>query len=256
MGEMVKLTDIQAKAIRDAKHVTVNGRTTQNCASVKGSNYRTYNRLFELGLIAGSHENAALTELGVNAWASLNSDATSRKVLTGDPTHKVYVVKAAETETPAAEAPAVAPVAETPTPQRYMVQPMGHGFAVMDSENGRAVTPEMGSRFAANDAAERYNQVPVAEVPAEPVKVPNGTDLARAFAAVAADWPEGTRVAGKDTADQDRTGTVYRGDDGIVTVTGHANYGRTYVGVIWDDNPELRHRIPRNRPFTDTLTRI
>ena len=71
------------------------------------------------------------------------------------------------------------------------------------------------------------------------------------------DWPKGTRVSGLDSRGIERTGTVNGVDVGMVTEPGHDNYGRTFVGVNWDapDRPELGH-IVRNRPFTDSLTRI
>lgn len=84
----------------------------------------------------------------------------------------------------------------------------------------------------------------------------NGTQIARVVMSAIIDFPHGCRVAGEDTAGQRRTGKVHRGDEGVVSLPGHVNYGRAYVGVVWDDDPALAHRIPRNRPFTDTLTRI
>lgn len=70
-------------------------------------------------------------------------------------------------------------------------------------------------------------------------------------------WPKGTRVRGLDSAGVLRTGTVNGVDVGMVVEPGHDNYGRTFVGVNWDapERPESGHII-RNRPFTDTLTRI
>lgn len=71
------------------------------------------------------------------------------------------------------------------------------------------------------------------------------------------DWPKGTRVSGLDSQGIARTGTVNGVDVGMVVEPGHDNYGRTFVGVNWDapERPELGH-IVRNRPFTDSLTRV
>jgi hypothetical protein len=70
-------------------------------------------------------------------------------------------------------------------------------------------------------------------------------------------WPEGTRVSGVDLYGVTRTGTVSGVDVGMVNNRAHQNYGRTYVGVNWDagDRPESGYLL-RERPFTDTLTRI
>lgn len=75
-------------------------------------------------------------------------------------------------------------------------------------------------------------------------------------ASLASEWPEGTRVSGHDSAGVLRTGTVYDGDHGTVLNPAHHNYGRTYVGVTWDELRNGLWNMPRNRPFTDTLTRI
>lgn len=75
-------------------------------------------------------------------------------------------------------------------------------------------------------------------------------------AALVSEWPSGTRVSGRDSAGVLRTGTVYGGDHGAVLNPSHHNYGRTYVGVQWDELGNGAWNPPRNRPFTDTLTRI
>lgn len=112
---------------------------------------------------------------------------------------------------------------------------------------GTLLLPETGAEQAPGGIAAKLAKL---------AAVLNGTQIARAVMSAIIDFPHGCRVTGEDTAGQRRTGTVYRGDEGVVSLPGHANYGRAYVGVVWDDDPGLTHRIPRNRPFTDTLTRI
>lgn len=68
-------------------------------------------------------------------------------------------------------------------------------------------------------------------------------------ARTAADFPKGTRVQGADG----RMGTVNGVDVGRVTNTGHANYGREYVGVGWDADEKCPWG-DRSRPFVDELT--
>lgn len=69
-------------------------------------------------------------------------------------------------------------------------------------------------------------------------------------------WPKGTRVQGLDSRGVARTGTVNGVDVGMVVEPGHDNYGRTFVGVNWDEIPGDMGTNRRGRPFTDTLDRI
>lgn len=67
-------------------------------------------------------------------------------------------------------------------------------------------------------------------------------------------WPKGTRVTGRDTHGKLRNGTVNGRDVGVVTMDGHPNFGRAYVGVTWDSaQPSY---ADHQRPFADALTRI
>lgn len=64
----------------------------------------------------------------------------------------------------------------------------------------------------------------------------------------AVDLPKGTRVAGLGG----RMGTVNGVDVGRVTIEGHPNYGREYVGVDWDKDEKCPWG-DRSRPFVDEL---
>ncbi|MFD9868490.1 hypothetical protein ACFXI8_26970 [Streptomyces niveus] len=68
-------------------------------------------------------------------------------------------------------------------------------------------------------------------------------------ARTAADLPKGTRVSYADG----RMGTVNGVDVGRVTIPGHVNYGREYIGVT-SDPTESVPRGQRSRPFVDELT--
>jgi hypothetical protein len=68
-------------------------------------------------------------------------------------------------------------------------------------------------------------------------------------------WPKGIRVQGVDSYGVTCMGTVNGVSWGVVTVPGHANYGRTWVDVDWDEMPHNRAGGRRNRPFTDDLIR-
>lgn len=67
-------------------------------------------------------------------------------------------------------------------------------------------------------------------------------------AGTAADLPKGTRV----TSPEGRLGTVNGVDVGRVTIKGHPNYGREYVGVDWDADKKCPWG-GRSRPFVDEL---
>ena len=69
-------------------------------------------------------------------------------------------------------------------------------------------------------------------------------------ARTAADLPKGTRVM----SSEGRMGTVNGVDVGRVTVPGHVNYGREYVGVNWDAVEGDKGLNRRSRPFVDELT--
>lgn len=70
-----------------------------------------------------------------------------------------------------------------------------------------------------------------------------------ATARTAADLPKGTRVV----SPEGRMGTVNGVDVGRVTVPGHVNYGREYVGVNWDAVEGDKGLNRRSRPFVDEL---
>lgn len=86
-------------------------------------------------------------------------------------------------------------------------------------------------------------------------EVMNGSQIAAKLVELAAEWPEGTRVSEKVPSGT-RTGTVHLFGNGVVTHIGHPNYGRTFVGVVWDFNPELAYNVNRSRPFTDNLIKL
>lgn len=75
------------------------------------------------------------------------------------------------------------------------------------------------------------------------------TDEQPTTARAAADFPKGTRV----TSPEGRKGTVNGVDVGRVTIQGHPNYGREYVGVDWDADEKCSWG-GRSRPFVDELT--
>lgn len=126
------------------------------------------------------------------------------------------------------------------------------------AENAADVVAEV-----AETAAETAGVVPLWDAPqAEtPVTAPDGTDvmngsqIAAKLVELAAEWPEGTRVSEKVPSGT-RTGTVHLFGNGVVTHIGHPNYGRTFVGVVWDFNPELTYNVNRSRPFTDNLIKL
>jgi hypothetical protein len=80
----VKLSDTQAKVIRTATHITVNGREAQRIGIVRGANVNTFHKLHSLGLIDAAHEYAHLTADGVGAWATLSADSATRTVWISD----------------------------------------------------------------------------------------------------------------------------------------------------------------------------
>jgi hypothetical protein len=86
----VKLSDTQAKVIRTATHIKVNGREAQRVGIVKGANVNTFHKLHALGLIDAPNGSAYLTADGINAWATLNTDPATRTVWIndGEPTPK------------------------------------------------------------------------------------------------------------------------------------------------------------------------
>lgn len=100
MSKYIRLSKTQNTIVKSAGFVTVNGRTVVRTAYVKGENYKTRNRLFELGLIDSTNQNAALTELGVSAWVTLNDPQSTGKVLTGEPCRVAAEVKDPRTEQP------------------------------------------------------------------------------------------------------------------------------------------------------------
>jgi hypothetical protein len=65
---------------------------------------------------------------------------------------------------------------------------------------------------------------------------------------LAADLPEGTRVASREG----RMGTVNGYDAWSVTDAKHANNGREYIGVTWDPTESIPWG-QRSRPFVDEL---
>ncbi|ALO79353.1 hypothetical protein [Streptomyces phage phiSAJS1] len=69
------------------------------------------------------------------------------------------------------------------------------------------------------------------------------------------EWPKGTRVQGVDSYGVTCMGTVNGVSWGVVTLEGHANYGKTWVDVTWDEMPHNRGTGRRNRPLTDDLIR-
>lgn len=71
----------------------------------------------------------------------------------------------------------------------------------------------------------------------------------------ATQWPKGTRVQGVDSYGVTCMGTVNGVSWGVVTDPDHANYGRTWVDVTWDEYPHNRGTGRRNRPFTSDLIR-
>ncbi|MFJ2249420.1 hypothetical protein [Streptomyces sp. NPDC087862] len=68
----------------------------------------------------------------------------------------------------------------------------------------------------------------------------------------AADFPKGTRVM----SPEGRLGTVNGVDIGRVTLPGHSNYGREYVGVNWDAIKGDMGANRRSRPFVDELSPV
>ncbi|MFJ8855262.1 hypothetical protein [Streptomyces sp. NPDC102437] len=68
----------------------------------------------------------------------------------------------------------------------------------------------------------------------------------------AADFPKGTRVM----SPEGRLGTVNGVDIGRVTLPGHSNYGREYVGVNWDAIKGDMGANRRSRPFVDELSLV
>lgn len=140
----VKLTATQAAVIRGAQRITVNGRTTVKTQYVRGANINTYRKLVDLGLTTSVGERADLTGVGMVAWLALNANPDRNSVLTGPPS----VVAAVECE--------AIEEADADTAERYVVQPVRLGFAVVDTVTGKPQA-RMGSRYAANDMAERLN---------------------------------------------------------------------------------------------------
>lgn len=67
------------------------------------------------------------------------------------------------------------------------------------------------------------------------------------------DLPKGQRVQGVDSYGVTCMGTVNGVAWGAVTDPSHANYGRTWVDVEWDEMPHNRGTGRRSRPFTDEL---
>jgi hypothetical protein len=68
-------------------------------------------------------------------------------------------------------------------------------------------------------------------------------------------WPQGTRVQCVDSCGVTCMGTVNGVSWGVITDTDHANYGRTWVDVTWDEMPHNVATGRRNRPLTDDLIR-
>lgn len=245
MFTLTKLTDTQARVIREAVAGTDDrGRTWMFAAWIKTANYKTYNRLFELGLITGSHKGACLTELGLNARSVLGADPYASKVLTGTPSYDAAVAE--EAAAPVAEE--ASPVDTEERPVRYEVRPMYRCFWVVDRTDGS--WKDFNILYAARDAADCLNR---AADPIEWTDVQDETGVRHAM--LVRDWPSGTRVSGRDGG-HDRVGTVTGGDHGRVTNPNHPNFGRTYVGVAWDKDTLLTNARPRSRPFTDTLTKL
>lgn len=284
---IVRLSDTQARVIREAKHHCVNGGpTTMRVHYFRGVRSATFAKLYRLGLITAPHEYADLTDIGVSAWVTLSSDTAVRTVVGGD------------------SCGGAAAVIEQPKPaqlESYRVVVTPDGFAVEDSTDGTYVADGFNSRYPARLEAERLNlaadPISVADLaeatPAERTdvvyasreasdalmarirKLARPSDPVTEWAAagrlgrsdadawskakfiecIAALWPKGTTVRGKDTAGNLRTGTVNGMGVSYVTDTSHPNFGRAYVDVTWDEIPG-QWAMPRNRPFVDTLTRI
>uniref|UniRef100_A0AAU7GWX9 Minor tail protein n=1 Tax=Streptomyces phage Geonosis TaxID=3158856 RepID=A0AAU7GWX9_9CAUD len=66
-------------------------------------------------------------------------------------------------------------------------------------------------------------------------------------------YPKGQRVQGVDNYGVTCMGTVNGAGWGAVTDAAHANYGRTWADVTWDEMPHNRGTGRRSRPFTSDL---
>lgn len=66
-------------------------------------------------------------------------------------------------------------------------------------------------------------------------------------------YPKGQRVQGLDNYGVTCMGTVNGAGWGAVTDAAHANYGRTWADVTWDEMPHNRGTGRRSRPFVSDL---
>ncbi len=66
-------------------------------------------------------------------------------------------------------------------------------------------------------------------------------------------YPKGQRVQGVDNYGVTCMGTVNGAGWGAVTDAAHANYGRTWADVTWDEMPHIRGTGRRSRPFVSDL---
>lgn len=290
----VKLSDTQARVIRESKFHKVNGGPrTRRVQHVKHAPQATYLKLYRLGLIVAPHEYADLTELGLNAWTHLTGPSYDNRVRVAEQPGGRAAVIAEVSEAAPAERTDVAyasreasdalmarirklaeaeRAASVPAPDRYTVVPVGYDFAVVDRTDGTVVVDGIGSRYAAREDAARRNAeaVPVnwsdlADEPAEWAvkgtlrtahRDPTFEQQSRFLADVATLWPAGTRVRAMVDG-VERTGTVNGVDVWYVTNHSHPNYGRAFVEVNWDAvSPQDMGTGRRSRHFTIDLIRI